>query len=54
MGRMLWRLIKLLCVLAILAAIAFVAYAYVGPIFMPNDFAAPVEEVVKPVTLGAD
>ena len=47
----LWRLIKALLVLAVLAALAFVAYAYVGPIFFASDFAAPVQEVVKPVTL---
>lgn len=50
---MVWRLIKLLFILAVLAAIAFVAYAVLGPIFTPGDFAAPVEEVVKPVTLGS-
>ena len=49
-----WRLIKFLAVLVILAAIAFVGYAYLGPIFMPADFAAPVEQVVKPVTLEAN
>ncbi|AKS45924.1 hypothetical protein SAMN05444287_1029 [Octadecabacter temperatus] len=47
-----WRLIKFLFVLVVLAAIAFIAFAYLGPIFMPADFAAPVEEVVVPVTLG--
>ena len=49
-----WRLIKFLVVLAVLAAIAFVGFAYLGPIFMPNDFAAPVEQVIKPVTLGGN
>jgi hypothetical protein len=49
-----WRFIKFLFVLVVLAAIAFVAYAYLGPIFMPGDFAAPIEEVVKPVTLGGN
>jgi hypothetical protein len=49
-----WRLIKFLFVLLVLAAIAFVGYAYLGPIFMPNDFAAPVQEIVVPVTLGGD
>jgi len=52
--RLLWRLIKLLFVLAVLGAIAFVAYAFLGPIFVPADFAAPIEEVVKPVTLGTN
>ena len=49
-----WRLIKFLVVLAILAAIAFIGFAYLGPIFMPDDFAAPVEQVIKPVTLGSE
>lgn len=49
-----WRLIKFLFVLIVLAAIAFVGFAYLGPIFTPADFTPPVEEVVKPVTLGAD
>lgn len=47
-----WRLIKFLFVLVILGGLAFLAFAYLGPIFMPADFAPPVEEVVKPVTLG--
>ena len=46
-----WRLIKVLLVLAVLAGIALVAYAYVGPILLPGDFAAPVREVVEPVDL---
>ncbi len=46
-----WRLIKFLFILAVLAAIAFIGYAYLGPIFTPGDFAAPVNEVVTPVTL---
>ncbi|MDO6733352.1 hypothetical protein Q4555_01640 [Octadecabacter sp. 1_MG-2023] len=49
-----WRLIKLLLVLCILAAIAFIGFAYLGPIFMPDDFAAPIEQVVIPVTLGSE
>lgn len=53
-GRLVWRLIKLLFVLAVLGAIAFVAYAFLGPIFMPSDFAAPINEVVKPITLGTE
>lgn len=48
------RLIKFLFVLAVLAAIAFVGYAYLGPIFVPDDFAPTVEQVVIPVTLGED
>lgn len=49
-----WRLIKFLFMVAVLATVSFVAFAYVGPIFMESDFAAPVQEVVKPVTLGVD
>jgi len=47
-----WRLIKFLLVLAVLAGVAFVAYAYLGPVFTPDDFAAPLRDVVKPVTLS--
>ncbi len=46
-----WRLIKYLFILIVLAAIAFVAYAYIGPIFLPTDFAAPAEQISAPVTL---
>lgn len=46
-----WRLIKVLFMLAILGGIGLVAYAYLGPVFLPADFAAPVEQVVEPVTL---
>ncbi len=46
-----WRLIKVLFILLILAAILFVAYAYVGPIFARNDFAAPTQLVTETVTL---
>lgn len=49
-----WRLIKVLLFLAVLSGLAFVAFAFLGPIFMPADFAAPVQEVVKPVTLGTE
>lgn len=49
-----WRLIKFLFGLTVLAAVAFVGYAYLGPIFMPTDFAAPVEQKVIDVTLGGD
>lgn len=48
---MLWRLIKFLLVLAILGAIALVAYAYVGPVLFPADFAAPVQPVSEPIIL---
>lgn len=48
---MLWRLIKILFYLIVLSAIALVAYAYVGPIFFPADFAAPSQTTVTPITL---
>lgn len=46
-----WKLFKALFYLVVLAAIALIAYAYVGPVFFPDDFAPPTEQVVKPVTL---
>ncbi len=48
---MIWRLIKVLLALAVLAGLGLVAYAYVGPIFFPADFAAPTTEQSAPVTL---
>lgn len=48
---MAWRLIKILLVLAVLAGLMLIAYAYVGPILFPADFAAPSETVTAPVTL---
>lgn len=51
---MIGRLFKFVFVLLVLAAIAFVAYAYLGPIFLPSDFVPPVEQVVEPITLGGD
>lgn len=49
-----WRLIKLLFYLAVLLVIGLVAYAYIGPVFFPDDFAPPVQDVVEPVTLGVE
>ncbi len=49
-----WRLIKVLLILAVLAGIALVAYAYVGPILLPGDFAAPLREVTQPVDLDLE
>jgi len=46
-----WRLIKALFFLIVIGAIGLVAYAYVGPLFFPADFAPPAEEVTRPVTL---
>ena len=46
-----WRLIKILLGLAIVAGLGLVAYAYVGPVLFPADFAAPSQQVSAPVTL---
>lgn len=51
LGRIMWRLIKAILFLVIFAGVALVAYAYIGPIFFPDDFAAPTQEVTQPVTL---
>ncbi len=49
-----WRLIKTLVFLIILAGAGLIAYAYIGPIFFPADFAAPTQEVTQPVTLDTN
>lgn len=49
-----WRIIKVLVFLAVLAVVAFIGYAYVGPVFFPQDFAAPSQEVTVPVTLDME
>ncbi|WP_333713838.1 hypothetical protein [Yoonia sp.] len=49
-----WRLIKAVFYLVVLCAVALVAYAYLGPLFFPADFAAPAQEVTRPVTLDAN
>ena len=46
-----WRVFKALIFLALLAALALIAYAYIGPILFPADFAPPREEIRLPVTL---
>lgn len=46
-----WRLIKALLFLVILLVIGFIGYAYLGPVLFPADFAAPAQEVIRPVTL---
>jgi len=51
---MLWRLIKFLLLLVILAAICLVAYAYIGPVLFPADFAAPSTTVSEPITLDVN
>lgn len=48
---MIWKLFKLLFWLAVLCAIGLVAYAYLGPIFFPSDFAAPATNITSPVSL---
>jgi len=48
---MIWRIVKYLIILLVLAGLALMAYAYVGPVLFPADFAAPSEEVTAPVTL---
>jgi hypothetical protein len=49
-----WRLIKALLFFIILAGVGLVAYAYIGPLFFPADFAAPSQEVSQPVTLDTN
>lgn len=46
-----WRLIKFLFWLVILAAAALVAYAYLGPIILPDHFIPPTTEITESVTL---
>ncbi|PUB19261.1 hypothetical protein DFP92_101856 [Yoonia sediminilitoris] len=46
-----WRLTKVLIYLLLIATLGFIAYAYIGPVFFPADFAAPTQEVTSPVTL---
>lgn len=48
---MIWKLIKLLMMLAILGALGLIAYAYIGPVFMPGDFTAPQVEIRQPVQI---
>jgi hypothetical protein len=52
--RHMWRLFKFLMILLILAGLALIAYAYVGPILFPADFAAPTQQITAPVTLEVD
>jgi len=53
-GRAMFRLIKVLFYLVVLAGLGFVAYAYLGPVFFPQDFAAPQTEFTIPITLETD
>lgn len=54
LGQAMWRLIKALLFLTILAGLGLIAYAYIGPIFFPADFAAPTQEVTRPVTIQTE
>lgn len=47
-----WRIVRWLIYLAILAGLALIAYAYVGPVVFPADFAPEQEEIRVPVTLS--
>jgi len=49
-----WRLIKVLFFLSVLAVAGLIAYAYMGPIFFPADFAPPTVEVSEPVVLETE
>ena len=51
---MLWRLIKLLLFLVVLGGLGLIAYAYIGPIFFPQDFAAPEVRIEEPVILETE
>lgn len=46
-----WRLFKAIFLLAALASMGLVAYAYLGPVFFPGDFAPPLSDVSQPVVL---
>lgn len=46
-----WRLIKIVLGLTVLAGLGLIAYAYVGPVVFPADFAAPSQQITAPVTL---
>ncbi len=49
---MIRRLLKGIAVLVVLAAVGVVAFAYLGPLLFPAEFAAPTHEIRLPVTLG--
>lgn len=49
-----WRIFKALLFLLIVGAVALVVYAYVGPLFFPDDFAAPQTETTRPVILDIE
>lgn len=49
-----WRIVKFLLVLLVLGGLSLIAYAYVGPVLFPADFAAPSQQITAPVTLEVD
>lgn len=53
-GRIMWRFTKILILAFALVFAGLVAYAYLGPMVFANDFIAPAQEVVRPVTLQAN
>ena len=48
------RFWKALLFLILALVLAFLAYAYLGPILTPEDFAAPQVQVETPVTLETE
>lgn len=46
-----WRIIKGVFYLLVLGAVALLGYAYIGPVFFPQDFAPPAEEITESITL---
>ncbi len=49
---MIWKLIKILIFIAILGGLGVIAYAFVGPVLFPADFAAPQPPVGETITLS--
>lgn len=49
-----WRLIKVVLILVLLAGITLIAYAYGGPLIVPDHFTPPARTIVAPVTLELD
>jgi len=51
---MIGRLFKFIGYLAVLAIIGLVAFAYLGPMVMPDAFAPPQTSVTKPIALSVE
>lgn len=51
-ARVFWKLIKLLVFLIFLGGIGLIGYAYLGPVFLPGDFAPVQGEIRVPVDLN--